>query len=71
MNQGKWQVTSGSEDFCPLHQIKRGRRFRGNMDKNKIFKFDFLYVPIYGFVDFMAFHTIHRCDPISTKLIRD
>lgn len=71
MNQGKWQVTSSLEDFCPLHQIKRGRRFSGNMDKNKIFLLDFLYVLIYSFVDFMAFRTIYHCDPISAKLIRD
>lgn len=71
MYQGKWQVTSSSGGFCPLHQIKRGRRFSGNMDKNKIFLLDFLYVLIYGFVDFMAFHTIYHCDPISAKLIRD
>lgn len=41
------------------------------MDKSKIFLLDFLHVLIYGFVDFMAFHTIYHCDPISAKLIRD
>lgn len=67
MNQGKWQVTSSLEDFCPLHQIKRGRRFSGNMDKNKIF---FIRFPVCSHLWFCRFHGLSHNLPLWSNFCK-